>query len=528
MANPVAKLVRRAKSNFFWAFVFLDRSRRDAIFTTYAFARHTDDIVDDAPSPEVARNDLREWCRELDACYEGAATHPITRALQDTIDRFPIPKVYFQRLVEGVEMDLSNDRYATFEHLYAYCYRVASIVGLICIEIFGYRSQLARDYAQRLGIALQLTNILRDVGEDASRGRIYLPQNEINRFGYTEEELLQGIENKGVSGADAVPGTKGPTLLSRSPARTDTHRSTGYVRSRNHGTHLLSTSRAHRSRRLQGVRPARHRAHFSQDRDRPEALRGEQGQTVRVTVVGGGFAGISTAVELSRRGTKVTLVESRKRLGGRAYSFRDQVTGTVVDNGQHLLMRCCSATLELLEHLGSVDRVTFQNQLDLTFSDRSGTTHLRASRRLPGRLGLLAGLIRFGGIPWYEALAVPRITRSLEQLPGNRESVEAWLIRAKQPPALRDRFWTPLCVSVMNQHPRDASARLLAAVLKEAFGQSARGGDMGWATSGLSDLHDPVQSYLTSRAGEVKLSTMVRAVHPGQTHTTETKSGRQH
>ena len=196
MANPVAKLVRRAKSNFFWAFVFLDRSRRDAIFTTYAFARHTDDIVDDAPSPEVARNDLREWCRELDACYEGAATHPITRALQDTIDRFPIPKVYFQRLVEGVEMDLSNDRYATFEHLYAYCYRVASIVGLICIEIFGYRSQLARDYAQRLGIALQLTNILRDVGEDASRGRIYLPQNEINRFGYTEEELLQGIENK--------------------------------------------------------------------------------------------------------------------------------------------------------------------------------------------------------------------------------------------------------------------------------------------------------------------------------------------
>ena len=246
---------------------------------------------------------------------------------------------------------------------------------------------------------------------------------------------------------------------------------------------------------------------------------------MRVTVVGGGFAGISTAVELSRRGTKVTLVESRKRLGGRAYSFRDQVTGTVVDNGQHLLMRCCSATLELLEHLGSVDRVTFQNQLDLTFSDRSGTTHLRASRRLPGRLGLLAGLIRFGGIPWYEALAVPRITRSLEQLPGNRESVEAWLIRAKQPPALRDRFWTPLCVSVMNQHPRDASARLLAAVLKEAFGQSARGGDMGWATSGLSDLHDPVQSYLTSRAGEVKLSTMVRAVHPGQTHTTETKAG---
>lgn len=190
MNNPVARVVRRARSNFFWAFVFLDRPRREAIFAAYAFARHTDDLVDEAPSPKIADENLLQWRRELQACYEGRATHPITIALAQTLSRFPIPKVYFDRLIEGVEMDLSHHRYPTFESLYAYCYRVASVVGLICIEIFGYKSPLTRDYAERLGIALQLTNIMRDVGEDAERGRIYLPQNELKRFGCSENDVL--------------------------------------------------------------------------------------------------------------------------------------------------------------------------------------------------------------------------------------------------------------------------------------------------------------------------------------------------
>ncbi len=245
---------------------------------------------------------------------------------------------------------------------------------------------------------------------------------------------------------------------------------------------------------------------------------------MKVTVVGGGFAGMSAAVELSRRGAAVILLEGRQRLGGRAYSFRDQVTGTVVDNGQHLLMRCCTATLQLLDHLGSSNCVTFQDRLDLTFCDESGWTRLRASR-LPGRLGLLMGLIRFGAIPWHEALAVPRITNSLGRMPGHGESVAAWLVAAKQPPALVERFWTPLCVSVMNQRPGEASARLLAAVLREALSGSAGGVHMGWATSGLGDWHDPVQTYLASRDGRVKLGTVIRAIEPGNIHTTVTKSG---
>lgn len=195
MKNPISKLVRRARSNFFWSFVFLDRDRRDAIFAAYAFARRTDDLVDDAPSPEEASRRLVAWREELAACYEGTPTSDITIALQPVHRRFGIPREYFEELIAGVEMDLTNTRYATFDDLYTYCYRVASVVGLICIEIFGYTEDETREYAVNLGMALQLTNILRDVAEDAGRDRIYLPGEDLERFGVAEADLLAGRTN---------------------------------------------------------------------------------------------------------------------------------------------------------------------------------------------------------------------------------------------------------------------------------------------------------------------------------------------
>ena len=190
MKNPVAKIVRRARSNFFWSFVFLDSAKRDAIFAAYAFARHTDDLVDDAPDPDEAASRLTDWRAELDACYAGNPTSDITIALRPVTERYGIPKAYFSELINGVEMDLTTDRYQTFEELQTYCYRVASIVGLICIEIFGYENAKTKDYATDLGMALQLTNILRDVGEDAERGRIYLPIEDLDRFGCSENSIL--------------------------------------------------------------------------------------------------------------------------------------------------------------------------------------------------------------------------------------------------------------------------------------------------------------------------------------------------
>jgi phytoene synthase len=139
---------------------------------------------------------LNTWREELRHCYAGTPRHPISQALADVVQRFPIRQEYLSGIIDGVEMDLRQTRYTTFAELYEYCYRVASLVGLACIEIFGYHSPSTQKYAVNLGIAFQLTNILRDVGEDAQRGRIYLPAEDLVRFGYTEEELFSGSYNE--------------------------------------------------------------------------------------------------------------------------------------------------------------------------------------------------------------------------------------------------------------------------------------------------------------------------------------------
>lgn len=185
-------LVKAANTNFYYAFLFLPRAKRNAIYSAYAFSRHTDDIVDNAADAGAASSELSAWRQELAACYSGRPAHPIARNLQETLQAFPIPQQHFADLIDGVEMDLHQTRYDTFEDLRTYCYRVASAIGLICIEIFGYSRPETRDYAVDLGIALQLTNILRDVGEDARRGRVYLPQEDVRRFGCPERDLLAG------------------------------------------------------------------------------------------------------------------------------------------------------------------------------------------------------------------------------------------------------------------------------------------------------------------------------------------------
>jgi phytoene synthase len=134
---------------------------------------------------------VKGWRAELEACFRGETTHPVTQRLSEVIRDFRIPHAYFLELLNGVEMDLTTTRYATFADLQQYCYRVAGVVGLMCIQIFGYRHPATRAYAEQLGTAFQLTNILRDLAADAERGRIYLPQEDLRRFGYSEQDLLE-------------------------------------------------------------------------------------------------------------------------------------------------------------------------------------------------------------------------------------------------------------------------------------------------------------------------------------------------
>jgi phytoene synthase len=187
-----AWITRRSSSNFYYAFILLPAARRRALYAVYAFCRFIDDIADDERNPDPAAR-LARWRRELEAVYAGTPSHPISRALADSAARFHISRRYFDEVIAGVEMDLGRRRYQTFEELRLYCYRVASAVGLICIDVFGYRNPRTEVYAENLGIAFQLTNILRDVREDAVRDRIYLPQEDLVRFGVSEEQILNSV-----------------------------------------------------------------------------------------------------------------------------------------------------------------------------------------------------------------------------------------------------------------------------------------------------------------------------------------------
>ena len=189
------EVTRRSASSFYYAFRLLPAERRNALYAVYAFCRAVDDAADEADLAEAPRL-VAEWRRELERCYHGVPLHPVTVALAASLERFPIPEAALAEVIDGVEMDLVKRRYATFAELELYCRRVASAVGLASIEIFGYRNRATRDYAVDVGLALQLTNILRDLSEDAERDRIYLPAEDLAEFDYPAEDLLRGVYNR--------------------------------------------------------------------------------------------------------------------------------------------------------------------------------------------------------------------------------------------------------------------------------------------------------------------------------------------
>lgn len=179
-------------TNFYYSFVFLPAEKRRAIEAVYAFARRGDDVADSGLEAEAAGREIARYRQALDECYAGRGETPELRALAETVERFRIPRQPFEDLVLGLEMDLRGARYEIFDDLALYCYRVASTIGLIAVEIFGYRDPRARDYAVNLGMALQIVNILRDLQSDARRGRLYLPREDLERFAVRPEEIRAG------------------------------------------------------------------------------------------------------------------------------------------------------------------------------------------------------------------------------------------------------------------------------------------------------------------------------------------------
>ncbi len=183
-------------SSFYYSFRFLPGDKRRAITALYAFCREVDDVVDECSDANVARTTLNWWRNEVAAIYSGEPQHPVTQALVPIVKQFNLAQEHLLEIIDGMEMDLDQPRYADFKSLQLYCYRVASVVGLLSVEIFGYADRRTLKYAHDLGIAFQLTNIIRDVGEDARRNRIYLPMDEMQLFGVTAADILSARETE--------------------------------------------------------------------------------------------------------------------------------------------------------------------------------------------------------------------------------------------------------------------------------------------------------------------------------------------
>ena len=181
-------------SSFTVSFIFLPKIQREAMTALYAFCREVDDVVDECTDYSVAQTKLNWWKSEVANLYLNTPQHPVTKALQPVVAQFNLAQEHFLEIIDGMEMDLKFNRYEDFKQLQLYCYRVASVVGLLSAQIFGFKNRKTLKYAHDLGMAFQLTNIIRDVGEDARRGRIYLPLDELKKAKVTENDILQSRE----------------------------------------------------------------------------------------------------------------------------------------------------------------------------------------------------------------------------------------------------------------------------------------------------------------------------------------------
>ncbi len=196
-----AQRAASSKSSFYYSFLFLPDDRRRAITALYAFCREVDDVVDECPDPEIARAKLDWWRQEVHNTFHGTPQHPVARALKDYTSKYGLEEDLFYEIVAGMDMDLHLRTYATFEELRTYCYRVASVVGILAAHIFGFENVRTLKYAEHLGLAFQLTNIIRDVREDAARGRIYIPQDALAKYGIDTAQLNANVTSDALASA---------------------------------------------------------------------------------------------------------------------------------------------------------------------------------------------------------------------------------------------------------------------------------------------------------------------------------------
>lgn len=525
MQQAIHNITRRSGSNLALSFVSLPQEKKDAMSVFYAFCRLVDDISDDKTTPVAEkRAALDHWRAEIRACYSGTPASEHGLALQAIIRAHLIPPQPFFDIIDGVEMDLTKSRYETFAELERYCYRVASAVGLVSIEIFGYRRPVAKEYAVALGMAFQLTNILRDVRYDLETyDRVYLPRGELEAFGVTEADLVSEAPHPGKSrlfrlqyfrathyfhkAARLLPEEDRPHFIAAELMTEVYHRMLEKIRRQG----FPSSPRPVRLGKWEKLRAVQHARRHGASVNRTGLL-----PPARATVWGAGFSGLSAALHAGLRGHVPEVLEAKRYAGGRAHSFTDATSGVVLDNGQHVFMGCYPSCLELFDLLGVAERLDRQESMAVPYvSARNGTSVLQARPGLPAPLDLVAGLMAFRELSAADKAAICWLGLRL-RLGGRAragETVSAWLSRLGQTAGAIRALWEPLCIAALNEPIAAADATLFDEVLRRSLFGGRGASAIYISRVGLSDLLLPeARLFLESLGGALHLGEGVQSV----------------
>jgi zeta-carotene desaturase len=514
-------VTKRNARNFFYGMKLTPEPKRSAMYAVYAFMRACDDLADEVDS---SLDELEVFREQMQRVVDGGAPGSelpqyklLWPAFAHVCGEYQLDGPLLHAMLDGQRSDFTTTAIATFDELYQYCYRVASVVGLVCIRIWGHDGDPAVEkLAEERGIALQITNILRDVVEDADRGRVYLPWDDMDRFGITRDDILAHR-----------PGDGFNELIAFQAARARDY----YEQSAPLEAHLTRSCRAACGAITQiyrGLldkiieRPGRvldERVRLNTPRkigiallvasgcarELPQAVTTQSDHpNLKAVVIGGGVAGIAAAVRLAQSGARVTLVETSKRLGGRATSFVDPDTGELLDNCQHVLMRCCTCLLDLYQRLGVDQHIEWHRRFH--FLDGDGNLDTLEGDDLPAPFHLTRSMMAFRTFSVMDKLAIGRAMMSLLRIDRTRwhdRSFADWLAATGQTPATIERFWSPVIVSAINEWPDRCAADYGMQVFQDGFLATRDAYEMGLATVPLMRLYDPAEQVI----GDVRLGT---------------------